>query len=91
MAKGSSYLNLPLPSSLSKKRGALCAVSLIKEKRSCELKGQTCVDGSVEPILSDKSETTSPSVANDVLLYTILIDTKERRRDVATADASEHT
>jgi Reverse transcriptase (RNA-dependent DNA polymerase) len=35
--------------------------------------------------LFDKTETTSPTVANDSLMYSILIDAKERR-DVATAD-----
>jgi hypothetical protein len=64
--------------------GALCAVNLIKEKRS-GVQGRTCADGSVQCNLVDKSETTSPTVASDALLYTILIDAKERR-DVATAD-----
>jgi hypothetical protein len=61
------------------------AVNLIKEKRTGELKGRTYADGSVQRSLYDKSETTSPTVATDALLYTLLIDAKERR-DVAKAD-----
>jgi Reverse transcriptase (RNA-dependent DNA polymerase) len=67
------------------KRGSLRAVSLIKEKRTGEIKGRTCADGGVQRSLFDKTETTSPTVANDSLMYSILIDAKERR-DVATAD-----
>jgi Reverse transcriptase (RNA-dependent DNA polymerase) len=67
------------------KRASLRAVNLIKEKRTGEIKGRTCADGSVQRSLYDKSETTSPTVATDSLMYTILVDAKERR-DVATAD-----
>jgi Reverse transcriptase (RNA-dependent DNA polymerase) len=69
----------------AQKRASLRAVNLIKEKRTGELKGRTCAGGSVQRSLYDKSETTSPTVATDALMYTILIDAKERR-DVATAD-----
>jgi Reverse transcriptase (RNA-dependent DNA polymerase) len=69
----------------AQKRASLRAVNLIKEKRTGELKGRTCADGSIQRSLYDKSETTSPTVATDALMYTLLIDAKERR-DVATAD-----
>jgi hypothetical protein len=69
----------------AEKHGSLRTVNLIKEKRNGELKGRTCADGSVQRSHFDKSETTSPTVAHDALIYTILIDAKERR-DVATAD-----
>jgi Reverse transcriptase (RNA-dependent DNA polymerase) len=69
----------------TQRRGALCAVNLIKEKRSGEVKGRTCADGSVQKNLFDRADTTSPTVATDSLMYTLLIDAKERR-DVATAD-----
>jgi hypothetical protein len=67
------------------KKGALRAVNLIKEKHSGDIKGQTCADGSVQRTLYEKTETSSPTVSNEALMYTILIDAKERR-DVATAD-----
>jgi Reverse transcriptase (RNA-dependent DNA polymerase) len=69
----------------AQRRGALRAVNLIKEKRTGELNGRTCADGSVQRSLYDKSKFTSPTVASDALLYTLIIDAKERR-DVATAD-----
>jgi hypothetical protein len=69
----------------AQRRASLRAVNLIKEKRTGEIKGRTCADGSVQRSLFEKSETTSPTVANDALMLSILIDAKERR-DVATAD-----
>jgi hypothetical protein len=67
------------------KRSSLRAVNLIKEKRNGDIKGRTCADGSTQRSLYDKSETTSPTIANDALMYSLIIDAKERR-DVATAD-----
>jgi hypothetical protein len=77
----------PLASQLtpSQKRVSLCAVNLIKEKRSGEFKGRTCAGGSVQLSLFDKANTTSPTVANDALMYTMIIDARESS-DVATAD-----
>jgi hypothetical protein len=66
-------------------RGTLHAVNLIKEKWTGEIKGHTCADGSEQRSLFEKPETSSPTVANNALMYSILIDTKERG-DVATAD-----
>jgi Reverse transcriptase (RNA-dependent DNA polymerase) len=70
---------------MKQKSASLRAVNLIKEKRNGDIKGRTCADGSVQRSLYDKSETTSPTVANDALMYSLIIDAKERR-DVATAD-----
>jgi hypothetical protein len=68
------------------KRPSLRAVNLIKQKPHCgTIKGRTCADGSVQRLLYNKSDTTSPTVANNALMYTLLVDAKERR-DVATAD-----
>jgi hypothetical protein len=67
------------------RKGSLRAVNLIKEKRTGEIKGRTCADGSVQRDLFSKAETTSPTVSTDALMYTMVIDAKERR-DVATAD-----
>jgi hypothetical protein len=76
-----------LASSLTsaQKRASLRAVNLIKQKQTGEIKGRTCANGSVQQHLYDKSQTTSPTVATDALMYTTIIDAKERR-DVATAD-----
>jgi hypothetical protein len=46
---------------------------------------QTCADGSVQRDLYNKSETSSPTVSNEALMYAIIDDAKERR-DVATTD-----
>jgi Reverse transcriptase (RNA-dependent DNA polymerase) len=67
------------------KKGSLRAVNSIKEKRSGDIKGRTCADGSVQRSLYEKIDTSSPTVSNEALMYTIIIDAKERR-DVATAD-----
>ena len=71
----------------AQRRGALRAINLIKRKRDGKLKGRTVADGSVQRSLYDKSETTSPTVATDALLLSILIDAHEGR-DVATADVA---
>ncbi len=75
------------PRSLSReqKRAALRAVNLIKEKRTGDLKGRTCADGSVQRGLYNKEDTSSPTLSNDSLMCTLIVDAKERR-DVATAD-----
>jgi Reverse transcriptase (RNA-dependent DNA polymerase)/Zinc knuckle len=70
---------------IAQKKGSLRAVNLIKEKRSGDIKGRTCADGSVQRSRYTKTETSSPTVSNEALMYTILVDAKERR-DVATAD-----
>jgi hypothetical protein len=69
----------------SQKREALCAVNLIKEKRSGKLKGRTCADGRSQRSKYTKEETTSPTVSTDALMISLMIDAKERR-DVATAN-----
>jgi hypothetical protein len=67
------------------KKEALRAVNLIKEKRTGDLKGRTCADGSKQRGKYSKEETASPTVSNNALVYTLLVDAKERR-DVAFAD-----
>jgi hypothetical protein len=68
----------------SQKRESLCAVNLIKEKRSGKLKGRTCADGRSQRSKYKKEDTTSPTVSTDALMISLMIDAKERR-DVATA------
>jgi hypothetical protein len=71
--------------SQQEKRASLRAVNLIKEKRNGDIKGRICADGSVQRDLYNKAETSSPTVSNEALMYTIIVDAKEHR-DVATAD-----
>ena len=67
------------------RRSALRAIDLITEKRSGLLKGRTCVDGRPQRPLYDKLATSSPTIATDALILSIMIDAYEGR-DVATAD-----
>jgi hypothetical protein len=69
----------------AQKRAALRAVNLIKEKRSGELKGRSCADGSSQRNLYTKEETASPTISTDALMLTLMVDAYEKR-DVATAD-----
>jgi hypothetical protein len=48
----------------SQKQEALCAVNLIKEKRSGKLKGRTCADGRSQRSKYKKEETTAPTVSS---------------------------
>ena len=67
------------------KAASLRALSVIKEKRNGSLKGRTVADGSSQKGKYPKEQTGSPTIANDALFMTILIDAHEKR-DVATAD-----
>jgi hypothetical protein len=67
------------------KKGALHAINLIKEKRSGILKGRTVADGHLQQYTYNKSQTASPTVSNDSLMETKLIDAYERQ-DVGNAD-----
>ena len=67
------------------KAESLRALSVIKEKRNGTIKGRTCADGSKQQGKFSKAETGSPTIANDALFVTVLVDAFERR-DVATAD-----
>jgi len=67
------------------KREALRAINLIKEKRDNSLKGRSCADGSTQRGKYPKEQTASPTISNDALMLSIMIDSLEER-DVATAD-----
>jgi KUP system potassium uptake protein len=67
------------------KRGALRAISVIKEKRCGRIKGRTVADGSVQRGLYPKEQTSSPTTSTDALMLSVMIDAIERR-DVAVAD-----
>jgi hypothetical protein len=66
----------------------LCAINLIREKRTGLLKGRTCADGSSQRSLYPKEDTSSPTLSSDALMLSLLVDAQERR-DVATAYAVE--
>jgi hypothetical protein len=67
------------------KREALRAINLIKEKRCGKIKGRTVADGSKQREKYSHQDTSSPTVSNDALMMTLVIDALERR-EVATAD-----
>jgi hypothetical protein len=77
------------PASLTRaqRKAALRAINLVKEKRNGTLKGRTCADGRSQRSLYDKSQTASPTVSNDALMLSIIIEAFEGR-DVATADVA---
>jgi hypothetical protein len=70
-----------------KRRAALRAINLIKEKRCGLIKGCTVADGRKQRSLCTKEETTSPTVSTDALMLSTMIDACEER-DVATADVA---
>ena len=68
------------------KRRALEAVNLIKMKRSGEIKGRTCANGSKQKMYLKHGENiSSPTVSLEAIIGTLLIDVKEGR-DVAIFD-----
>jgi hypothetical protein len=69
------------------RKGALRAISVIKEKRCGKIKGRTIADGRPQRALYTKEETSSPTVSTDALLISIIIDACEHW-DVATADVA---
>jgi hypothetical protein len=71
----------------TQRRGALRAISVIKEKRSGRIKGRTVADGRPQRTLYTKEETSSPTVSNDALMLSIIIDAWGRRKS-ATADVT---
>jgi hypothetical protein len=71
----------------AQKRGALRAISVIKEKRCGRIKGHTVADGRPQRALYTKEQTSSPTVLTDALMMSILIDASEHP-DVATADVA---
>jgi hypothetical protein len=67
------------------KREALRAINLIKEKRCGKIKGRTVADGRSQRNKYANEDISSPTVSNDALMLTFLIDAFERR-EVVTAD-----
>ena len=75
----------PKKLSRAQKKAALRAINVIKEKRCGRIKGRTVADGRNQRNLYTKEETSSPTVSNDALMLSLMIDAMEGR-DVATAD-----
>ena len=67
------------------KRRALRAINLIKEQRCRKIKGRTCADGRPQRAYTPREEASSPTIALESLMATLLIDTHEER-DVAIFD-----
>jgi Reverse transcriptase (RNA-dependent DNA polymerase) len=57
----------------------------LKEKRCGKIKGRGCADGRKQWVYTTKQETSSPTVAIELLMISCVIDAKEHR-DVATVD-----
>lgn len=77
----------PLQLKHKEKMGALCALSLLKEKQNRDLKGHTVADRSKQKNMYPKSETASPMLSTAALILTILINAYERH-GLATADVA---
>ena len=71
--------------SLEKKK-ALRAVNLIKEKRSGDLKGRTCVDGSGQIKYLKQDESVASSAASLESLIVIFLVDAYKGRDVVVYD-----
>jgi Reverse transcriptase (RNA-dependent DNA polymerase) len=67
------------------KAAALPAINLIKEKRDGKIKGRTCADGHSQRTLYPREETASPTMSNEALFLSLMIDAKEHQ-DVGIAD-----
>jgi hypothetical protein len=62
-------------------------ITVIKEKRTGDLKGRACADGRPQRAYIPKEEATSPAVSIESLILTLMIDSYEGR-DIATADVA---
>ena len=76
----------PKTLTVSEKKKALNAVTLIKEKRNGDIKGRACAIGSKQRrYLKEDESVASPTLSVDALFATLMIDADEGR-DVATFD-----
>ena len=70
---------------IDNKRRALRAINLIKDKRCGKIKGRTCADGRPQRAYTPREELSSPTIALESLMATLLLDAHEER-DVAIFD-----
>ena len=72
------------------KKEALPILLFLTMKRDGEtVKGRACADGRKQRLWTKKEDVSSPTIAFEALLYTLMIDAMEGR-DVATIDLPGH-
>ncbi len=79
---------IPVPAAnltQEQKNKALSTVTFIKQKRDNQVKGRVCADGRKQREEFAKGEAASPTVTNESVFLTGVIDAKENR-DVATVN-----
>ena len=67
------------------KKEALQLITMIKEKRRGKLKARACVDGRKQRRYINKEDVSSPTVQQESLILSLIIDAREGRH-VAIAD-----
>ena len=68
-------------------KDCLRLITVIKEKRTGDLKGRACADGRPQRAYIPKEDAASPAVSLESLVLSLMIDSYEGR-DVATADVA---
>ena len=78
------------PSELTKEQHvrALSYLMFLKMKKDGTIKGRGCADGRKQREWMSKEDTTSPTISNEALILSCMIDSIEGR-DVATADINK--
>ena len=61
------------------KHKSLRAINLIKEKRCGKIKGRTVADGRPQRRYISREEATSPTISQEALMLSLMIDAKEKR------------
>ena len=69
----------PIQTHKSPKRGAICAINLIKEKICWKLKGRKCAYWRPQKCYTSKEDASSPTICLDSLFPIIMIDVHEWR------------
>lgn len=64
---------------------ALRSITVTKEKRCDRIKGRTCADGRPQRDYVPKSDSPSPTIGTESLLFSLMIDALENRH-VVTVD-----
>jgi len=66
----------------AQRRAALRYLMFLKEKRCGTIKGRGCADGRKQRLYKTKEETSSPTLSNEALFLSCLIDAVERRYSI---------
>ena len=72
---------------IEERNKVLRLITLIKEKRTGQIKGRACANGRPQRAYISREEATSPTVGLESLMLSLMIDAYEKR-DVATADVA---